>query len=204
MSKIEEAEPGIQQGKVSRRGKGRAWILLLLLFFCGYVVWQYFHKKAVGVIRVGNQALTDFSQKNDEKELYRGEIIEFFHTATYKERSHSFGENDPVRESVFLSTTDVEGRKIAVTVAYRGTTDLASDPGFQMRQGTPLEYRSKHFQKGLYQGVLFEKVEIPFEITAFFVAEKYIVSFSVTSPFGSDGLEGELLGMIEGFSVAVR
>ena len=146
----------------------------------------------------------EYFDKKSEKRLYKGKFLEFFHEAAYVEKSHSTPEGGPIVETVFLSTKDVEGRKIAITVVYRGTTDLTSDPSFQLRQASPQEYHSKNFKEGAWQGVLFEKKSAPFERTIFLEKNGYIISISLTSPFSSDGLEEEVLTIVRELSFSPR
>lgn len=192
MSKIEKEELDQPKKESRKKRKFFVWIVILLLCIGGYFSWQFLRGKAVGTIRVNNVDAGVPLDKNSENRLYKGKFITFSHRAGYAEKFHRLPESGPVQESLLLSTLDVEGRKIAVTVAYRGTNDFMSDPSFQMRQGTPEEYRSKKFEEGVWQGVLFEKNTSPFEKTVFFAKSGYILSISVISPFSGDDIEDEL------------
>ena len=176
------------------------WICIVSLFVGGYFLWHFSQRKVVGRIQVKNPDLVESPHEHDIKRLYKGKFVEFFHGTGYVEKSHFTPESGPVVETLLLSALDVEGRKIAVTVAYRGVSDLTSEPAFQIRQGTPEEYQSKNFQGGQWRGVLFEKNTAPYERTVFFEKNGYIISISITSPFESDDLEEEILMIVQSFS----
>lgn len=199
MSTIEKKEPDQRTEKMRKKRK-TVWIAVLLLCVVGYSLWQFLQRKVEGSIQVRDLGAAQVSDTKSEKKFYEGKFIEFFHSPGYVEKSHSTPESGPVVETLLLSTLNVEGRKIAVTVAYRGVSDLMSEPAFQLRQGIPKEYQSKNFQEGLWRGVLFEKNTAPFERTVFFEKNDYIISISITSPFESDDLEEEVLMITQNFS----
>lgn len=180
------------------------WVCIGLLCIGSYFVWRFFHGKAQGVIWIQDHDLVESRDKNTEKRLYKGKFVTFSHSARYEEKTHSLPTSGPVKEVIFLSATDVEGRKIAVTVADRGTANLESDPAFQFRQMTQKEYQSKTFQEGIWQGVLFERSTSLYERTFFFSNKGLIISFSITSPFSGDDLEEELRAMMRSFSLSLE
>ena len=175
-----------------------------LLLIGGYFLWWFFQRKAVGTIRVTDLSTVESSDKMMEKRLYKGKFTTFSHGAIYEERAHLLPESSPLKESVFLSAMDVEGRSIAVTVVDRGTEDLSSDPAFQMRQMTTKEYHQKNFQEGVWRGILFEKSTAPFERTGFFAKNGFVMSVSVTSPFRGDDLEEEFLEIMKSLSFSLE
>lgn len=200
MSTIRTTESEQLQKLPHQKRKIIVLIGILLLLVGGYFLWRVFRGKAVGTIQVQDPTALEFLDKKSEKKLYRGKFVTFSHGAMYEERAHLLPESGPLKESIFLSATDVEGRKIAVTVADRGTDDLSSDPAFQMRQMTKKEYHSKTFQESMWHGVVFEKNSVSFERTGFFAKNGFIVSVSVTSPFSGDSLEAEFLAIMQSLS----
>ncbi len=199
MSTIEKKELDQRKEKMQKKSK-MVWIAVLLLCVSGYFLWQFLQRKVEGSIQVRDSGADQVSDIKSQKKLYKGKFIEFFHGSGYVEKSHFTPESGPVVETLLLSTLDVEGRKIAVTVAYRGVPDLTSEPAFQLRQGTPEEYQPKNFQEGLWRGVLFEKNTAPYERTVFFEKNGYIISISITSPFESDDFEEEVLMIVQSLS----
>jgi hypothetical protein len=168
MSTVETIESEKPQKSPHQKRKIIVFMGILLLLIGGYFLWWLFQRKAVGTIRVMDLSIVESLDKKNEKKLYRGKFVTFSHGLMYEERAHLLPESGPLKESVFLFATDVEGRTIAVTVADRGTEDLSSDPAFQMRQITTKEYYQKNFQEGAWRGILFEKNRVPFERTGFF------------------------------------
>lgn len=192
MSTNEKKEVNQQKERVPNKKKVLLWLSSVLLFIAGCYLWWFLQGKAVGTIRVQDSDEGVSLNKKSEKRLYKGKFVEFSHDSEYVEKFHHLPETGPVREALLLSTLDVEGRKIAVTVTYRGTEDLASEPAFQIRQTTPDEYYSKNFEEGDWKGVLFEKNRAPFERTVFIAKSGFITSISITSPFRGDGIEDEI------------
>lgn len=170
----------------------------VLFIIVGYFFWHLMNEKNTGKVRQGGKEQSSLD-KNQDLRLYTGKYLKFSYKGIYQERAHSIDESSPLRESVFLTTSDYEGKKIAVTVASRGTNDLSQDPSFQMRSNKPEEYQKSLFsQLALpFSGVFFEKNTQPFEVTAFFSQKNSIVSISVISLFGIDGLKSELSDLIK-------
>jgi len=162
-----------------------------------YFLWHFMNEKATGVV-YGTEKEVSSPEKKQDIRLYEGKYVHFSSAATYEEKTHEIPEKGPVKESILLATSGSEGKRIAVTVAFRGTDDLSSDPSFQMRANASGEYEKSSFSQSQapFSGVFFEKSTQPFERTAFFALDEYIVSISVTSLLRSDGLEAELSEII--------
>lgn len=194
-----ETTPQVPKNRV--RPLRRRMILLFTIFLVGcmsFWLWCFLQKPAVGTIRPGaTPTAAEVFTREKEKKRYTGKYFDFSHGAAYQEKRHDLPVNDPIKESVFLSTGDIEGRKIALILADRGTSDLASDPSFQIRNDASGEYQSKSFQVVNFQGTVFQKNTQIFEVTAFFSYQEYIVSISLTSPFTLEGLETELSAIVE-------
>lgn len=189
-----------QKEKIQRKNRILVWICVVLFFAGGCFLWHFSQGKVVGKIQMKNLDPIGSLRENYIKKLYEGKFVEFFHEPGYMERSHFISENGPVIETILLSASDVEGQKIAVTVARRGSAGFVDDPAFQFRQTMSGEYYLKKFQENAWSGVLFEKNTSPFERTVFFEKNGYSISISITSPFGSDGLEEEVLSIVRDFS----
>ncbi len=123
----------------------------------------------------------------------------FSYEGAYDEKSSQPLPNGPVLESVFLATDAIDGRKIAVSVANRGTNDLSSDPSYQIRVNERTVYSESSFRVGPYSGTMFEKTEAPFEKIAFFSTDGLIVSMALTSLFRAEGLGAELEALVSDF-----
>ncbi len=139
----------------------RLIILLLVFFLLGlafFWLWRFLQKPAIGTIRSGVAPLAEqVFTREKEKQRYTGKYLNFSHGAAYREKGHDLPVNGPIKESIFLSAEDIEGRKIALILADRGTSNLASDPSFQVRRDASGEYQSKSFQVANFQGMIFQK-----------------------------------------------
>lgn len=179
----------------------RRIILFFAFFLLGLMcllIWRFLQRPAMGTIHPGKTLVVSESfDGRKEKKRYSGKYVDFSYTAAYLERRHDLPVNSPIKESISLSAEDIEGRKITLIVADRGTSDLASDPSFQIRNDTSGEYQSKPLQIANFQGMLFQKNTQIFEVTAFFPYQGHIMSISVTSPFSLEGLETELFDIVE-------
>lgn len=162
-----------------------------------YFLWHFMNEKATGVVYQIEKDIFS-SDKEQEIRLYKGKYVHFSSAGTYEEKTHEIPEKGPIKESILLATSGSDWKRIAVTVASRGTDDLSSDPSFQMRAHAPGEYEKSSFSQSQapFSGVFFEKNTQPFERTAFFALDEYIVSISATSLLRSDGLETELSEII--------
>ncbi|MFZ3031814.1 MAG: hypothetical protein WA082_02150 [Candidatus Moraniibacteriota bacterium] len=187
----------------SRKG---GWKISLFLFgavlFSGalYAVWLFLQRPAVGVIRTGTLPVKDegFDQGNEQK-YFRGAHFSFSYPGTYAEKSHSLPASGPIKETLFLLATDLEGRKIAVTVEERVGGGLEASPSFQMRASDPQTYERTSMKKSGLDTVLFTKNSPVFEQTAFFQKNDLVVSIAVTSSFSPDALLGDLDDIFQDF-----
>ena len=188
-----------QINREKKRHRGVVLFLLIISIFFGFLLlWRFLNSPAVGTVGPGMLPKTEESfEKNTERKRYSGKYLTFSYPAVYLEKYHELPEGGPIKERALLSTNDVEGRKIAVTVAKREGGDLLSDPSFQMRKLATEEYQERDATVGSYHGVLFEKSELPSEVTFFVTREGYIISISVSSPFGRDGLEEVFVNEIQ-------
>ncbi|MBP9697664.1 MAG: hypothetical protein KBD65_00505 [Candidatus Moranbacteria bacterium] len=162
-----------------------------------YFLWHFMNEKATGVVYETEKDISS-SDKEQEIRLYKGKYVHFSSAGTYEEKTHEIPEKGPIRESILLATSGSDWKRIAVTVTFRGTDDLSSDPSFQMRANASGEYEKSSFSQpqAPFSGVFFEKNTQPFERTAFLPLNGYIVSISVTSLLRSKELETELSEII--------
>jgi hypothetical protein len=184
---------------VSKRHRYAVIFFVVFLLGLGcFLLWRFLQSPAVGTIRLGElPTVTESFDVSKEKKRYSGKYFDFSYVVPYVEKRHELPINGPIKESVFLSAEDVEGRKIALVLADRGTSDLTSDPSFQVRSDARGGYRSKTFAVGAFRGILFQKNTQIFEATAFFLYQGQIMSISITSPFDEEGLEAELSDIVE-------
>ncbi len=132
---------------------------------------------------------------------YSGQYANFSYPGAYVEKRHDLPENNPVKETIFLSAVDFEGRKIAITVEERPEKDFEASPSFQMRMNKPKEYEKSPLSDAGLRGFFFMKKTAVYEQDAFFFAKGFLVSVAVVSPTTADGLRDELLGILKSFVV---
>lgn len=184
-----------------KKKRKKMWLALLCVALTGLgILWWYLTRPVYGTIHtgVGEQNQVD---KVPEKRLYQGNFVTFSHDGVYEERSHRIPKTGPILESILLTASTIDGRKIAVTVANRGTSDLESDPSYQVRVSDDAYERSS-FSIASYHGVMFEKKSAPYEKTAFFAVEGRIVTVSVSALFTGDTLGSELESLLSDFMLA--
>lgn len=193
---------------VSNRSSGWArhrmlWLLLLMSVVIGCLIWAWWFlsQPVFGTIQVMPEATAPANEKIIEKKLYQGKKMTFSYQGSYDQKSSRVSIDGPILESILLANSTLDGRKIAVTVANRGTSDLMSDPSYQVRLNDRKTYRQSSFSVGSYEGEMFETTEAPFEKTAFFSTHGLIVSMALTSLFQLEGLGVELEALLADFSV---
>lgn len=187
----------------SKNKKKIIWGGLIVGFVgLGYVLWWLMMQPVMGTVRVREVEGTSLQEKNLKKRLYQGKYVTFSYEGGYEEKSHQLSPKGPVLESVLLVSSAIDGRKIAVTVANRGTTDLESDPSYQIRVADRETYKQSPFSQVPFQGVLFEKNEAPFEKTIFLSSHGLIVSVALSSLFRQEGIEAELEALMSDFSIS--
>lgn len=194
-----EVKPSPEEKK-SSKGRSRFWIFLLLalLFFSGilYAIWLFLQQPVIGEVRVGTGAPAEESNSTKQQKQYQGKYLTFLYPGIYEEKMHETPVNGPVKESIFLSAADFEGKKIAVVVEERTGGDFEASPSFQMRSSKPTEYDQESVSVGGQRGFLFKKDAQVFERTFFLRDEDFVISISATSPFSAESLEQGLFSVI--------
>jgi hypothetical protein len=181
--------------------RSRFWIFLLLglCIFLGiiYIIWLYLQKPAIGDIRVSTVVSVKDTDKEKESKQFTGKYVSFSYPTGYEEKTHTTPVKGPVKENIFLSMKDLEGKKIAVVVEERENGQFEASPGYLMRVNKPKEYEKENISLGGYKGVIFRKNTVVFERTFYLRDESFIVTISTTSPMSAETLEQELFALIE-------
>jgi len=92
------------------------FIIFILLFGGIYILWLFLQSPAIGVIRTSSLPKEEAFDTGTETKQFVGTSFSFSYPGRYKERAHTLPEAGPVEESIFLSATDVEGKKITLTL----------------------------------------------------------------------------------------
>jgi hypothetical protein len=187
--------------KENNKKPRRFWVYIaiipLLLFAVAYIIWTFLQKPVISDIRVGTKEPSADIIKNKEPKFYQGKYLTFSYPGDYQELTHAISEEKPVKESIFLSATDLEGQKIAVVAEERETGNFEESPSFQMRLLKPKEYKKEPISENGLKGFLFSKNTQVFEETAFVSKGNFIISVSLSSPMSIEGLNKELLGVLQ-------
>lgn len=196
----QKPKPITPAAKENSQKHSRLWIyvtlILLLLFGIVYLIWFYLQKPVVADIRVGARKPSADMDKAKEPKQYYGRYLTFTYSGVYEEKVHTTPEEGPVKESILLSATDLEGQKIAIVVEEREGGDFETSPSFQMRLLKPKEYEKEPIMTNGFRGFLFKKNTQVFEETAFVRKENFIITVSLTSPMNIDGLNMELMNVL--------
>lgn len=189
---LEEKQPS--------RKRFRFWIFVLIgtsLFFgIVYITWLFLQQPAIGEIRVVKKVPTEDRDSAKEQKQYQGKYLTFSYPGIYVEKAHEIPIDGPVKESIFLSAADFEGKKIAIVVEERAGGDLEASPSFQMRADKPKEYDQEPVSVDGFSGFLFKKNTQVFERTFFLQSEDFVISISTTSPISAESLEQGLFAVI--------
>lgn len=185
-----------QENTKNKKSRKKTLFLFGVFFLLGalfFVLWQYLSGPAIGTIQEGLlPSDEDLFETRNERKRYDGKYLSFSYPALFVSKTDTAPVNGPVKESIFLTETGFQSRKITVILEEREENNLEASPSFKMRLEKPKIYKKKLFSEGAFDGSLFEQDTPVFEQTAFFRDGKSILSVSVTSPTTLEGLEEEL------------
>lgn len=165
---------------------------LFLGIFCLVAVgifslWQKMHTPIQGSISKPKPAAEEAFVETTERKTYQGEHVRFVYPGYFNEKSHEISQENPVLESLLLTSLHSSGEKIAILVEKR-SEGLDGSPNINLRQQKKEEYTKEKAVFGERQALVFRKQSQVYEITAFFVEKGYVVSVSITSPITLEGL----------------
>lgn len=201
-SNSSQEKTGEERHDKKRQQKVVLFLLVIAFFLAlGYLLWHFLNRPAIGTIHPGKLSQVDGFDRNKEKKRYDGKYVDFSYPAVYDEKRHEIFVNGPVKESVFLSADENNGRKIAVLAEKRETRDFEVSPSVQMRLNEPKKYVKKEFVEENFRGIIFVKDSQVFEQTAFFFHDGLLVSVSVTSAVTMEGLEEQLMDIVRSIKV---
>ncbi len=168
-------------------------IFFVFLFCIAYFIWLFLQTKVVGVIRSGTlPQKEEMFDENTQTKDFQGTYLRFSYEGKYQEISHSVSPTGPIKELVLLSSRDIEGRKIALTLEQRDSDSFDAVPSFQMRKNDTKTYQRTSFKWNGIDKVLFVKNTPVFEKTLFLQKKNSFLILSVSSPFSSEMLEEDI------------
>ncbi len=105
-----------------------------------------------------------------------------------------------MRESVFLTSPDLDSVKIAITVEERDEPGPEASPSYQARSNDRETYERSPLRWGELDGALFTKNSQVFEQTVFFRKGGLSLIVSATSPLRIDALREALEDILRNLS----
>lgn len=196
MSSLEKENSSKEIPEKKKMGTRMKIVLFLLIggifLLSSYFLWRFLGREAIGTINEKTYFVQETFDHQKERKFYDGKYIDFSYPAIYSEKRHEISVNGPMKESIFLSADERNGKKIAVTVEKREKEEFETSPSVQMRLNEPKKYNKKDFSTKNLKGIVFGKENQVFEQTAFFFSDGFLISISVTSAVMGDGLEEQL------------
>lgn len=159
----------------------------LIVLLVGFFLWL-FGRKSYGTIATSLQVNELTDKVAGAQVSYEGKYITFTYPSEFDRREEVETVKYPLLERVYLTQSDIEGRKIAVVVQDNGGNKLEEYSSYRIRQMEPSIYRQGSIE---YQGksvTLFTKETNGPEIAIFFEHKSKVVSIVFSSPVTSDGL----------------
>lgn len=173
-------------------------VVPILFFAIAYLVWIFLQKPVMADLKVVVKKSKIDAGISKESKIYQGKYLSFSYPGDYQELTHTTPEEKerPIRETIFLSATDLEGQKIAIVVEERETGNFEESPSFQMRLLKPKEYVKESISENGFKGFIFKKNTQVFEEAAFIRKGNFIISVSLSSPMSTEGLNKALVDVL--------
>jgi hypothetical protein len=182
----------------------KRWVLFLVSFLAvaaiSLFLWWFFRQKSYGSVSVAPTAPEpiDYAAPEHRKE-YRGKYITFSYPSDFTRREENESVKYPLLERIYLSKSDIEGRKIALTVQDNTGYSFDEYSSFRIRRAEPSVYHEEKIEKNGLKSVLFTKNSVVFEVSAFFYSDNQVASITVSSPTTLSGLQEEVSALLDSF-----
>jgi len=135
----------------------------------------------------------------EHRKRYDGKYLTFTYPRDFERREEVETVKFPILERLYLSRSDIEGRKIAITVQDNTGYSFEEYSSFRIRRSDSGTYAEEKVSQNGLEAVLFSKSTSVFEVSAFFPSASYIVSIVISSPTTQNGLRAELLALLDSF-----
>lgn len=182
---------------------GHRWLCLALfvvLICLGIAfLWWFFRQPSYGTITSSASPVKEEQNDPNHRKRYQGKYMTFTYPYDYRRQEAVEAVNYPLLERVYLSRSDVEGRKIALTIQDNTGNRFEEYSSLRIRQDDPKTYQREKIERNGVVAVLFSKNTVVFEKSIFFSRGNDVVSLVMSSPTTENGLREEVLTLFESF-----
>lgn len=197
-----EAEVPFESAPKSKRKKrfifGAAFFLLIVLSIA--FLWWLFGQPSQGTITVMPAPERADLSDPQHRRRYEGKYITFTYPHDFERRKEVEAVEFPLLERIYLSRSDIEGRKIAFTVQDNTSNSFEEYSSFRIRRNDPSVYTEERIERNGLNGVLFTKTTSVFEVGVFFHRGNQVASIVVSSPTSQNGLREEVETALDSFA----
>ena len=178
-----------------------------VIFAVGFIItavvvaflWWLFQRPSQGTITVVPAAEKTDLADPAHRQRYQGKYLTFTYPYDFQRREEVETVKYPLLERVYLSRSDIEGRKIALTFQDNSGNAFEEYSSFRIRQNDPDTYVEEKVTRNGLDTVFFTKMTSVYEVGAFFHRGNQVVAIVVSSPTTQNGLREELEALIDSF-----
>lgn len=174
-------------------------MLFLLAVLVIAFLWWLFRQPSQGTITVAPAPERSDLSDPQHRKRYEGKYITFTYPYDFNRRKEVETVKFPLLERVYLSRSDIEGRKIAFTVQDNTSNSFEEYSSFRIRRNDPSVYTEEKIERNGLNTVFFTKNSSVFETSAFFHRGSQVVAIVVSSPTTQNGLREELEALLDSF-----
>ncbi len=183
--------------------KRKRWLIwctvLIVLGLILLFLWWLFARPSHGTIStVVAPEKTDFTDP-EHRRRYQGKYFTFTYPSDFARREENEAVKHPLLERIYLSRSDIEGRKIAITLQDNTGNTFEEYGSFRIRRSEPMVYREEKEERNSLIITFFTKETSVYEVSAFFGRGNQVLSIAVSSPIASKGLREEVWAVLDSF-----
>lgn len=162
-------------------------------------LWWLFQRPSQGTITVVPVLEQADSVAPRQRQRYEGKYVTFTYPDDFQRREEVEAVKYPLLERVYLSRSDIEGRKIAFTLQDNTGNAFEEYSSFRIRRNDPDVYVEEKVERHGLDTVFFTKMTSVFEVGAFFHRGNWVASLIISSPTTVKGLREELEALLDSF-----
>jgi hypothetical protein len=188
---------------IARRQPPRRFVYwlaaLVLLSLTLWFLWWLFQRPSHGTVSVAPSVEKVNYADPDHRKRYQGKYFTFTYPADFNRREESEAVKYPLLERVYLSRSDIEGRKIALMLQDNTGYRFEEYSSFRIRRDDKRTYQEHEAVHNGFKAAFFTKDTSVFEVSAFLAHGNQVLSVVVSSPISPDGLETEVSTLLDSF-----